>query len=496
MELDADILKVYRKKQNRWMPIIFTALIAGIIPIVVAGCARPLEKLDRQSSFEQWLQKDKEIYSGRQSDFHRKVQEPQKTEQFPALPESPTFDDLVRYAMQHNPDLEAAFFRWRAAIERVPQAITLPDPQVSFGIVIDQVEKSAEYMGERYSISQMFPWFGKLKIRGDMALKEAYAEERRFEAVRFQLIERLGRAYFEYAYIHRAIAIARENLDLLIRLESVVRAMFRAGTASLSDVNRAQVEIGRVEDQVRSLEDIVGVAIAELNVILGRPAHAYLPPPVVDISLQMTDDPTDYSDEHWILLAKENNPEIAATRHDASRQRHAIELTQKDFYPDIMIGIEYDRDASARIAMMDDGGSDMLSLMVSFNLPIRREKYNAGAREMTARAVETSQQLRSRENNLETDLKRALYFYRDSRRKLELYGGTLLPKAYQSLAITEAAYRAGDTGFSDLIDAQRALLEFALANERAAADCAQAYIRVQALSGYHPGPVIEQVSPE
>ncbi len=487
MVTDANKSSFSEKKYQRWIFSIFTVFITGILTLILFGCAGPSEKRAEQESFEQWLQKDNELYSGRNINLQKAVQPRQHNEPAPLFSEDATFDDYVRYAVRHNPGLEAAFYRWRAALERVPQVKTLPDPQASFGIVIDQVDGSSEYMGERYSISQMFPWFGRLKLRGDVALEEAHAEARQFEAARLELIDQVSRTYFEYAYLHQAIAIARENLDLLIRMESVARAMYRAGGASLSDVNRAQVEIGRVEDQVRSLEDILGVATSELNTALGRPAHAYLPPVPAGSSAKTVTDLPDYSDEQWITLAKESNPELAAARHDAARQGHAIELARKDYFPDFTFGAEYARDGSARMAMMDGGGSDMLALTVSINLPIRREKYEAGTREMTARFGEATRQIRSREDKLEAELKRALFNYRDSRRKVELYGGTLLPKAGESLRITEAAYRAGDNGFIDLIDAQRVLLEFALAHQRAAADGAQAFTRVQTLVGHETG---------
>jgi outer membrane protein, heavy metal efflux system len=475
------------KKYQRWLPIMFTVLIAAAFAITVSGCTGLSEKRADKELFGQWLEKDTEIYSGRNIDLQKAVQARQTKEPDLVLSEDATFDDYVRYAVRHNPGLEAAFYRWRAALERVPQVTTLPDPQASFGIVIDQVDESSEYNGERYSISQMFPWFGKLKLSGDVALEEARAEARRFEAVRLQLIGQVGQAYFEYAYLHQAIAIARENLELLIRLESVARAIYRAGGVSLSDVNRAQVEIGRVEDQVNSLEDLLGAAIAELNAVLGRPAHAYLPPVTAGSSAKTVIDLPDYSDEQWIALAKESNPELAAARHDATRQGHAIELARKNYFPDFTIGVEYAREGTYRMAARDGGGSDLIAASVSVNLPIWRKKYDAGTREMMARFAEANRQVRSREDNLEAELKRALFSYRDSRRKVELYGGTLLSKANQSLAITEAAYRAGDAGFSDLIDAQRVLLEFALAHQRAAADCARAFTRIHALVGHDPG---------
>jgi outer membrane protein, heavy metal efflux system len=396
-------------------------------------------------------------------------------------------DALLRHAMRHSPALEADYQRWRAALQRVPQARALPEPQLSVSLLVDEIDRSADYMGERYALSQAFPWFGKLALRGDMALAEAEAEARRFEATRLELAERVTVAWFEYAWIHQAAETAGENRALLVSLEAVARARYRVGEVSQADVNRAQVELARIDEQLRSLRDRRVPAAAALNAILGRPAHARLPEPVAP-SRQQPPSLPEREDAEWLALALAQSPELAAGRHEAEREARGIELARREYYPDFMIGVEYERGGSARMARMDGGGSDMVAGMVSFSVPIRRARYDAGLAEARARHVAAGHALASRELGLEAELQAALFEYRDSARKLELYGATLLPKARQSLAITEAAYRTGEAGFSDLVDAQRVLLEFALAHERAATDRALAAARIKTLVGESPVP--------
>ncbi|MCK6480180.1 MAG: hypothetical protein L6R43_08525, partial [Planctomycetes bacterium] len=43
-----------------------------------------------------------------------------------------TLADLVKGVLDANPSVEAARARWKAAIEKYPQALTLPDPMVRF----------------------------------------------------------------------------------------------------------------------------------------------------------------------------------------------------------------------------------------------------------------------------------------------------------------------------------------------------------------------------
>ena len=58
-----------------------------------------------------------------------------------------------------------------------------------------------------------------------------------------------------------------------------------------------------------------------------------------------------------------------------------------------------------------------------------------------------------------------------------------MPKAKQSIKATEAAFRAGTAGFIDLIDAERMLLEFQLAFERALTDRGNRLAEIEMLVG-------------
>lgn len=448
--------------------------VAIAVIAVVAGCAGPLDR----GALDDWRRTDRLLYAGRHADISRAYTHPERAQDAPTLPDQAELDDYIRFAVQHHPGLEAAFYRWRAALERIPQARALPDPQISLSIVLDEVDRSTQYMGERYSISQMFPWFGKLDLRGDIALEEARAEAQRFESERLKLVERVTEAYSEYAYLHQASAIARANRELMTRLEALASTQFRAGTTSQADVNRAQVELGRLDELVGAMQDLLSSAAADLNAAIGRPAHAALPAAPSRPSAAHVAALPARTDEQWLALARQLNPDLAAMRHEAGGRRQAIALAQREFWPDVMFELEYARDGSARMAMMDGGGSDMLMGKVSVNLPIWREKLDAGVREAHSRFGEAIARVQDQQNRLESDLKRALFAHRDAQRKLQLFGGTLLPKARQSLATTEAAYRSGTANFSDLLDAQRVLLEFELAYERAAADRMLAIARI------------------
>ncbi|UCE48268.1 MAG: TolC family protein, partial [Phycisphaerales bacterium] len=76
-----------------------------------------------------------------------------------------TLSEYLRYAALNNAGLKAAFEQWKAAIEEVPQARSLPDPRFTYGHFIEEVETRVGPQRNRFGISQTFPWFGKIEAR-------------------------------------------------------------------------------------------------------------------------------------------------------------------------------------------------------------------------------------------------------------------------------------------------------------------------------------------
>ncbi len=123
-----------------------------------------------------------------------------------------TLEAYMQHAFRRNPRLRAAFHRWQAALERMPQARSLDDPTLSFEYFIDQMD--TRY---RLGISQMFPAFGVLGLREGRAAAEALAAMHAFDAERFMIFDRVTDAFYEYHYLARSIAVTEENHRLLAK---------------------------------------------------------------------------------------------------------------------------------------------------------------------------------------------------------------------------------------------------------------------------------------
>ncbi len=396
----------------------------------------------------------------------------------PELGDSATLSDYLRYAALNNPGLEAEFQGFRAAIERLPQVRALPDPRFTYGYYIAETETRVGPTQHTLALSQTFPWFGKLQDKEDAAARNANAAYQRFEAARLALYFRVERAYNELYFLKRSIEITRSNIELLQQFERIARARYRVATASHPDVIRVQVELGKTEDQLRQLVDLRDPYIARLNAALNRPSDAAIAWPEA-VSDRVSDDDV----KKLLSLLRQRNPDLIALQEEIERERINAEVARKDGLPDLTLGVGYTIIGARDGVDVAENGDDAVLASFSVNIPLWRDKYEAGVREAVARRLAIANRRQEQTNMLTADLQDAMFEHRDARRRVELYRDTLIPKSTESLQASLAGFEQGASDFLDLVDTERTLLEFQLGLERALVDRATSYARIERLVG-------------
>ncbi len=389
-----------------------------------------------------------------------------------------TLSEYLTQAALSNEELKAAFYRWKAALEKVPQVESLPDPRFTFDYFIRSIETRTGPQQARFQLAQTFPWFGKLNLKGDMATQEASAVKAEYDALKLKIFFDVKNAYFEYGYLAKAVEITKENIELLRYLEGVARARYSAGATPYADVIRTQVELGKLEDRLKTLVDLRTPMMAKLIAAMNMPADSVLPwpvdVPVMEIAM---------TQEELFQQLPEHNPRIKRFEYLEAMEQTGIELAQKDYYPDFTLGLQTITTGEAVNPAVPDSGEDPIIASVSINLPVWWDKRRAAVSEAHSRRLSAKTGNQAVQDTLRADMQLALYKYRDAQRKIDLYQNTLIPKAEQSLGVTLEAFQAGLRSSLDLIDAEKTLLEFALAHVRALADQAQSFAKLEMLLG-------------
>jgi len=365
----------------------------------------------------------------------------------PALPtltaDSP-LSEYLRFAVLNNPRVEAAYFGWRAAVERITPARSLPDPRLTF-----EADVTDSVMSLMPGLMVDLPGPGKLRAAGEAMAAESRASYFGFEREILRTALAVKTAYFRLHFLEESIRVENETLRLVRDLEQLAEQQNAAGRVTLQDVLRAQIARDQVETEITNLEDSRSSLVAELKSALGLGPEA-APPPVPNTFEASTGDPRP---ETLLETALERNPSLRAMQEDVKRAEASLALARKSGVPDFSLGLEVDVKADPTMFRPSAG----------MTLPIWRDKIAAeiAAAQAEKRAAEA--RLTAEQVQVAAELASMLFMYREAVRDGALLGDKLLPKSRQSLDAARAGYVNGRASFLDVIDAQRTLLEFELA---------------------------------
>jgi outer membrane protein TolC len=389
-----------------------------------------------------------------------------------------TLQDLLAAAALNNPGLKSAFHQWKAALEKVPQVRALPNPQLTFAYFIREIETRVGPQKQKVGIMQMFPWFGKLKLRGSAAAEAANATKQRCETIKLTLFYRVKEVYYDYYYAMQTISVLEENVQLLEYLEEVILAKYKTAATPYSNLVRVQVELDKLQDRLKTAKERLRPLEARLNAALNRPLDAPLPHPK-----EIPTGTPQLSNDQLADLLKEHNPALKAIDSTATKAQIGIKLAKKNYYPDFSLGVDYMLTGKTGMPGVLDSGKDPIAAMMSLRLPIWSKKNKASVNEAKARHRAVLNRRKNSENKLLTRLEMVFFKYNDAKRKMILYRDSLLPRAQQALEVTRSAFEAGKADFMDYIDSQRILLAFELEFERAKTQQVQRLAELEMLVG-------------
>ena len=135
--------------------------------------------------------------------------------------DNPRLEQYVTDALRRNPGLQESLARYRAALQKVPQVTALPDPMLTFTQFIRSAETRVGPQLNTLMLSQKFPWFGKLDLKGRVVFKDAATRYQAYRAQEREIIAQVKRAFYDLGYVDRAAEISQEDQSLLEHYEDL-----------------------------------------------------------------------------------------------------------------------------------------------------------------------------------------------------------------------------------------------------------------------------------
>jgi outer membrane protein TolC len=365
---------------------------------------------------------------------------------------SQTLEEYFRIAAENNPGLHAVFNEYQAALQKVPQVSTLPDPQFSFGYFLSSAETRVGPQLVKLSISQMFPWFGTLEAQGNAASLSAKAKFQNFIDQRNKLYLRVANAYYPIYELKSFIRIEKENIRILESYKTIANQKFENGSGTMVDVLRADIMLEEARTELRILEDKERPLVVTFNKLLDRPDNT-------EVIIKETITPATLAENVDARSLIESNPKVKGLDYKLQASKTTELAARKQSLPSVGIGLDYIIVGKRDDISLPDNGKDVVAPMISVSLPIFRKKYTASVREAQLMQESYANQIEDETNRLVSEYETALFEVQQQAQLLSLYEQQI-QTTRQALDLLSTSYGNSGKEFEELLRTLQQLLKY------------------------------------
>jgi cobalt-zinc-cadmium efflux system outer membrane protein len=420
--------------------------------------------------------KDARQHREQLAEIGKAYEAPIQHRELPDLPDQPTWRDVLERAFLANGGLEAAYFQWKAAVERINIAGAWPNSDVALGY---SYMFSSQRMNtfDRMTFSAAFDpsvnlsWPSKTMQAARVALSEAKAAGERFRVAKFELQRQVLNAWADYTLQAQMIALRKQDIALRELFIQSTYAGIRTGARQI-DALAADVSLQMFRSQLLDLESEHQSTRASLNALMERDPRAPLNPALsYPVPRPVPDD-----DAALLAAAADVFPEVAEFAQDVQSRRDALELARLRWIPDF----------SPTLALT---GGIAQAVGLSITLPTTIAAIRAQIQESQAMLRRSEALLRQRQFDRIGEYVSLLVMLRNAQRQQSEFSQRIGPAAQRIADLQQQAYTAGATNLRDVIESRRTLLEVQLTIAQAQATIEKATVEIECCLGTDLGTI-------
>lgn len=295
------------------------------------------------------------------------------------------------------------------------------------------------------TLSQDIITGNKLGLNQHVLNQSVQAQLWEVEAQRQRVLTDVRTTYYEALAAQRRLALASEFQVVAAKGVRVAQSRKDALEGSQPEILQAEIQLQEIELQQQQTQNELTAAWKELTAIVGLP----------DLSLDTLEGelPTTAEARDWNATYEElasRSPELRAARSRVDRASANLCRQDAQVIPNLELQLGVGRDLGT--------GSDFAQVGVGVPLPVfnRNEGNISAAHAEYCRATQDYQRLHM---SLKARLARAAKEHDSALAAVQRYQGQILPKAQQSLTMSEQAYAAAEFNFLQVLTARRTFFE-------------------------------------
>ncbi len=382
---------------------------------------------------------------------------------------------LISEAQSSNAQISAADHAWKAATHVAQQVTTLPDPQFtvqSFSVGSPKPfagfsNSDFAYIG--FGASQELPYAGKLRLKGDVANREADMQLTQADLLRSSITDQVKALYLRLAYLDATLSILRRNEGVLKALIETGLSRYKLGQGTQADVLKAQIEHTKILRDVTMHHQEMGQLQAGLKELLHR---SQISPDIVPEPLSLT--PLQRTAEELQALVAAHNPAVSVGTAGVKKQNAQLTSAQREGKPDFSVGYMFQQTGG--------GFRDYYVLTLNMRLP-RRNRVEAGVAEAAESLQRSRQELDSQVQQQLAEVQKQYIAVTNTEELLKEYREGLLPQSQAAFRSEQTTYQSGKQTFAPVLSSLLDELTFEHDYQQALLDHETALARLETLTG-------------
>lgn len=357
-----------------------------------------------------------------------------------------TVDGLLAEARRVSPELAASALDAAAAEAGARAGGLLPDPTLR--VTQDEIDVTG---GQRrpkqiYAIEQEFPLWGKLGLKAAAGRAQADVARAQGRMAEDELIEQVKITFAQYWVTHRSGTVLQQLHGIEQGIIAEAQSRYALGRGTQSDVLRASAALTRHQTDIAGFVARERAARGVLNALLRRDLGAAMATPE-----QLRRLPSAMALVPAVLVARANNPRVAAANSRIAIAAANRRLAHQEWYPNVTLSV----------GAIDRSGYGPNGYMGSVGIRVPLQWGAHQSQESQARAELLAAE--ARRDAADLDLARALAeataTLGGARETERLTRDQLLPQLDAAVRSAVASYGNGRIELTPVLDAVRDLGE-------------------------------------
>jgi cobalt-zinc-cadmium efflux system outer membrane protein len=395
--------------------------------------------------------------------------------QMPVASTPTPLSQLLAEAGANNPQISAADHGARATRLMAPQVTTLPDPKFTYQqFSVGSPKPFAGYTNSNFAYvgigaSQELPYPGKLRLRGEVAKRDADTMQAEVDVTRTSIADAVKADYLQLAYLQQTLGILRQNETVLDQLIQDATAHYRVGQGMQQDVLQAQVNRTKIVKEITMHHQEMGQLQAHLKGLLNREQGS---PDVVTEELVET--PLKRSSDELLGVVRQNDPQILVDVSSIRKQDAQLASAKREGKPDFEVGYMYEN--------TDRKYRDYYMFTFDVRFP-RKKRVNAEIAEATEKRAESQQTLDAHLQQQLAEVQEGYVKAASDEELLNEYRDGLIPQSDAAYRATLSAYASNREQFIHVLSYFTDTLNLKLEYVQTLVDHEAALAHLESLTG-------------